>query len=287
MNEHQTPLSIHLKEKHLWKDLFFLFALWSYVIFVESNSQFFLIKLMALVASLEFLSFLSFHLFGKEKSLLLQGFLGGLISSTTVFIQLNFDEKFSQTDNFTIARSMLLAICAMIIECMIILIAYLTHIPSNFILPFTIYLIIILGSIFFLKIKSKNNSKPIEEKIHSLAIDDPINWINVFKFASYVALLKYLFSLSQEFPLIPKKLGVFLASLFEAHAVLAVSLLERATNAKESELFIILILILAGSTLSKLYFVLKGSVLKTKRLVILPMFIALLFSILTFYFVVN
>ncbi len=284
MNEHQTPLLQHFREKHFWKDVFFLMMLCSFVVFLNTNNPFVLLfKLMAIVASLEFISFLSFHLIGKEKSLLLQGFLGGMISSTTVFLQLNYDKKFSDTDSNVLARSELLAICAMILECIIIMLVFPGDLPFKFILPFVIYLLVITVSIFFLKLKANKNLNTTQPTAQSLEIDDPIRWVNVLKFALYVTVLKYFLNFSNHFLYLPKKLSIFIASIFEAHAVLAVSISGLSNNLDEREILTIVILILAGSSISKMYFVLTGSVLKSKRLVMVPMMISFLLASLALY----
>jgi len=283
MSEHQTPLFIHVKEKHFWKDVIFLFALWAFVVLLKSNNQIILLlKLIAITASLEFISFLSFHLFGKEKSLLLQGFLGGVISSTTVFIQLNYDKKFSLTNAHLLACSELIAICAMIIECIIILFAFPQNVSFKYILPFIIYLLVIVVSIISLKRSSNKLPNKTQSHSQSLEIDDPIKWMNVLKFAFYVAALRYFLSFSKNFLFVPQKLSIFIASIFEAHAVLAVSISNLTLNYNGEDIFIIIILILAGSSISKLYFVLTGPVLKSKRLVVLPILAAFAFSLLSF-----
>ena len=92
----------------------------------------------------------SWHLMSNKNSLLLQGFLGGFISSTTVFMQLNYDLKFKSIDKYIRAQALLLAICSMLIESILIVIIVTTNFSIKMLIPLIVMLICIALSIFVL-----------------------------------------------------------------------------------------------------------------------------------------
>ena len=87
--QHNTPLSTHFKDKHIWFDIAVLAA------FFVIAHYFPILKIVPLVGSLELFSFFCFHLLAKRSRFQLQGFLGGFISSTAVFLQTLNESKFS------------------------------------------------------------------------------------------------------------------------------------------------------------------------------------------------
>lgn len=285
MSTSATPLSFHFKQKHFWFDIVVLLVLWILVFTTPQTYHFytelpfgFLLKIIALVASLEFISFLSFHFFGTKSSLLLQGLLGGFISSTTVFVQLNYDNNFKYTNENILSIALLMAICSMLIECLLILATIPSDFKTIYFLPFGIMLFLLICSIIFLYFTNKSTYIP-QSEIVDLKIEDPITWKKVLLFSGYIVLLKYILIILKKFADIPFIVGSFLASLFEAHAVLAVNATNFTKYTSVEDINSILLVILIGSLVSKIFFVLRGEVLDKKRLVILPILISLSITI--------
>ena len=286
MRTSSTPLSFHFKQKHFWFDVTLLFILWILVFIAPQTYHFFaelplgfLLKIIALVASLEFISFLSFHLFGTKSSLLLQGLLGGFISSTTVFVQLNYDKNFEHTNENILSIALLMAICSMLIECLLIIATISPHFTAIYFVPFGLMLFLLFCSITFLYFTRSKNHLP-QSELAELEIEDPIIWKKVLLFSGYIVLLKYILIVLQKVAGIPIIVGSFLASLFEAHAVLAVNATNFTEQVSIGEINSTMLVILVGSLVSKIFFVLKGKVLEKKRLVIVPVSISLVMTIL-------
>jgi uncharacterized membrane protein (DUF4010 family) len=280
MSEHETPLRKHILGLHLWKDILFLLSLWLLVtITPTSHWVYFIIKIMALIATLEFTSFISFHFMSMKKSLLFQGFMGGFVSSTMVFIQLNYDNKFINLSDSTISQALLLAICSMLIECLIIIFSISPTITLPLLLPFLSALFIIIISIFFIN-KMKIHKNHVTQEIDFLELDDPIVWKKVLKFTAYIAALKYLLLFSRQIIGYPKQLGIFLVSLLESHAVLAVTVSEYTYTPPIQDVLLTMWLILLGSMISKMFFIFRGKVLKSKSYMIFVMSLSLVASAL-------
>lgn len=282
MGKHQTSLLSHFKEKHLWIDVAALVVLWIVSIYFISDIWLkFFLKITALIATLDIVAFFSFHLLGKKNSLLLQGLLGGFISSTTVFVQLNNDKKFLTAESSVLSQAMLIANSAMLLECILILVTLSVNFSLLMLLPFIYSLVVMFGAILTLRVMKKDlptHISPILESIH-FENDDPIKWSKVIKFSIYIAGLKYLLLLSQNINGISKELGIFLTSLLEAHAILAISIIDLGSEVTMATFWFTMVLIICGSTVSKIVIVLKGSILKNKTLVIVPLFLSLILTI--------
>lgn len=90
-----TNLSSIWKNSDFWWDSLLLLVMWSAVFFLPDHIYkvpvAIILKVVALVASLEMISFLAYQFVDKKNGLFLQGFLGGFASSTTVFVQITQD----------------------------------------------------------------------------------------------------------------------------------------------------------------------------------------------------
>lgn len=280
MKNHQTPLALHLRQKHTWFDLLLLALLWGLVFVIPENfwhykgfSLAFFVKITALVASLEVISFISFHLLSGKTSLLLQGFLGGFVSSTTVYVQLNYDKRFENIEETLIAEALLMAICSMLIECLLIVLSISPSFHFLMLLPFGVMLFFIMLSFFILVLRKKKHNSLVDG-LNDLEIDDPIVWKKVCFFSAYIAFLKLTMILLHEFTNIPVIAATFLASLFEAHAILAVNAANFSKETNLWDMHFIMLVILTGSLISKMFFVLKGNVLSQKRLILIPVIVS-------------
>jgi uncharacterized membrane protein (DUF4010 family) len=279
--KHPTPLSIHLKDRHLWFDTFVLVILWILVLIKPFSIDAFILvnKVLAIVATLELVSFLLFHLLGHKKSLLLQGFIGGFISSTAIFMQLNFDKRFAHTDQIFIAQALILANCSMLIECILIAAALSTDFSFLMLLPFFTMLFSLFIAHLVLNYFKSNEATDNEKNI-SLEADHPILWKKVMLYSFYISILKFIFGLIHNYSKSSDFVATFLASLLEAHAILAVVVTNNLSISDFPQFLKMVGIILIGSTLSKLFFVLRGKNLKRKSFVILPMMLSLVLALI-------
>ncbi len=125
VNEDRKPnISSVWKNSDFWWDSLLLLVMWSAVFFlpdlIYKVPVAIILKVVALVASLEMISFLAYQFVDKKNGLFLQGFLGGFASSTTVFVQITQDHRFSKFPVNTITSILLFATLAMLIETLII-----------------------------------------------------------------------------------------------------------------------------------------------------------------------
>jgi uncharacterized membrane protein (DUF4010 family) len=232
------------------------------VLFVGA-AYFPLLKIVPLVASLELLCFFSFHLLAKRNRFQLQGFLGGFISSTAVFLQILNDNKFSSTSERDLLLTLFLALCAMLLECLFIIFFLAEKLPFIYYLPFITQLTFFTIAILYVNVSSSsrfaiNNIADSTPDIELLN-DHPIIWKNVAKLSILI------FSIITAMHFIGSELGLsrgistLFISLFEAHAILASVMTEWSLQSQSIDLMKLFFLILLGNTLSKSYLALKGS----------------------------
>lgn len=273
--EHKTPLISHFKQKHIWLDIGLLAVLFIVASYIP------LLKIVPLVASLELFSFFSFHLFAKRNSLKLQGFLGGFISSTAVFLQILYDKKFTSLHSQDVILTLLLALCAMLLECVFILFFSSTQLPLLYYLPFFLQLSFFIVVFFLVQsyLWSKNIIPHNPEMNIELLIDHPIIWKNVVKLSVFIiALVSIMHFIGDNFGL-SREISTLIISFFEAHAVLAATMFQWSLDQKNIELLQLIFLILLGNTLSKSYLVYKGNNLAKKWTFIVLMFASLAISV--------
>jgi uncharacterized membrane protein (DUF4010 family) len=240
-----------------------------------------LLKIVPLVASLELFSFFSFHIFAKRSSLKLQGFLGGFISSTAVFLQILYDKKFASLHSQDVMLTLLLALCAMLLECVFILFFFSTQLPLIYYLPFFLQLGFFIVVLFLVQgyLRSRNISPENPEMDIELLIDHPIIWKNVAKLSVFIiALVSIMHFIGDKFGL-SREISTLIISFFEAHAVLAATMFQWSLDQENIELLQLIFLILLGNTLSKSYLAYKGNNLIKKWPFIILMFASLVTSV--------
>ena len=275
--EHNTPLTYHFKDKHIWFDMALLAAL-----FVVA-AYFPILKIVPLVASLELFSFFSFHLLAKRSRFQLQGFLGGFISSTAVFVQMLFDNKFASISERDLLLTLFFALCAMLLECLFIIFFLAENVSFIYYLPFITQLIFIAAAIIYVNISSSSRftkHDATDSKVEiELLNDHPIIWKNVAKLSILIFMFVYaMHYIGSEFGL-SRDISTLLISLFEAHAILASVMTEWTLQSQNFDLMKLLFLILLGNTLSKSYLAVKGSNLTQKWFFVAVMFGSLVASI--------
>jgi uncharacterized membrane protein (DUF4010 family) len=275
--DHNTPLTYHFKDKHLWFDMTLLAALFVVAAYVP------LLKIVPLVASLELFSFFSFHLLAKRSRFQLQGFLGGFISSTAVFLQVLNDSKFAATGQRDLLLTLFFALCAMLLECLFIIVFLSDELPFVYYIPFILQLMCFGLAILYLNVESDSrfSSNQTADPVVDIELlnDHPIIWKNVAKLSALIFVIIYaMHFVGSEFGL-SRALSTFFVSLFEAHAILASVMTEWSLESKNVDLMKLFFLILLGNTASKSYLAYRGSNLAHKWFFVGVMLISLVVSL--------
>ena len=269
--QHNTPLSTHFKDKHIWFDIAVLAA------FFVIAHYFPILKIVPLVGSLELFSFFCFHLLAKRSRFQLQGFLGGFISSTAVFLQTLNESKFSSTNERELMLTLLFAICAMLLECLFIIFFLSDNTIYVYYLPFAVQLACIVLAIGYINTSSRFDKQAPSSTPADIELlnDHPIIWKNVAKLSLLIlALVAAMNFIGNDLGL-SKGLSTFAISLFEAHATLASVMTQWSMQSQSSDLMPLLFLILLGSTISKTFLAYKGPNLPKKRFFITIMLTSL------------
>ncbi|MGX9462349.1 DUF4010 domain-containing protein [Shewanella sp. A14] len=242
-----------------------------------------LLKIVPLIACLELFSFLSFHLLAKRSRFQLQGFLGGFISSTAVFIQVLNDKKFAFTSERDLLLTLLFALCSMLLESLFIMFFMGEQLPIKFYLPFVTQLLFFISMIIYIQTQSHLSflsNQPGQAAVEiELLIDHPINWKNVAKLSILILALVYAMHFIGSELGLSRGLSTLLVSFFEAHAILVSVMTEWSMKPDDIDLIILLLLILLGNTISKSYLVFKGNNFSHRWFFIAIMFLGFALSV--------
>ena len=259
--EHKTPLAYHFQHWHIWFDMGGMALLFVAAAYVP------LLKIVPLVASLELFSFFSFHLLAKSSRFQLQGFLGGFISSTAVFLQTLNDSKFAATSERELLLTLLFALCAMLLECLFIVFFLSENLPFVYYLPFIAQLIFFASTILYVGTNKSARfaGNPVGDSSVDIDLlnDHPIIWKNVVKFSLLILVIISVMRFAGSELGLPPGISTLIVSLFEAHAILA-SVMTEWSLQPDDQLLQLFFLILSGNTLSKSYLAYKGSNLPKK-----------------------
>ena len=272
--EHNTPLASHFKDKHIWFDMGVLAA------FFVIAHYFPLLKIVPLIGSLELFSFFAFHILNKRSRFQLQGFLGGFISSTAVFLQALNESKFSSTSERELLLTLFFAVCAMLIECLFIIFFLSEDTPFLYYLPFAMQLACMGAAILYVSysprfVRQTPASIPADIELLN---DHPIIWKNVAKLSILILVLVAVMNFIGNELGFSQGLSTFIVSLFEAHAILASVMTQWGEAPQGFDLLGLLLLVLLGSTVSKSYLAYKGRNLARKRRFIAIMLTSYLLS---------
>jgi uncharacterized membrane protein (DUF4010 family) len=258
---HNTQLTYHLKGTEFWFDTVILIALWSSTLFIPKELEIFpgatilsIIKIVALLASLQMMGFFAYHLAGKRAGLIIQGFLGGFVSSTMTYLQFTQQDEFAHHNRWTVSRALLLSTVAMLAECIFIILTLATHSTWPLTLPILTQLAIITLIVFLLP--ASTGSKASANK--KLIVDEPIIWKKVIYFALLILFLIYSMRFVSQHLSLNYMISAFFMSLFESHGVLAAAITEFNSNPTPHQGQIAVLVILLGNVLSKSFFVLRG-----------------------------
>lgn len=259
--KHNTQLTYHLKGTEFWFDTVILTALWSSTLFVSKEFEIFpgatilsIIKIVALLASLQMMGFFAYHLAGKRAGLIIQGFLGGFVSSTMTYLQFTQQDEFAHHNRWTVSRALLLSTVAMLAECIFIILTLANHSTWPLILPILTQLAIITLIVFLLPASTGSQASANKK----LIVDEPIIWKKVIYFALLILFLIYSMRFVSQHLSLNYMISAFIMSLFESHGVLAAAITEFNSNATHNQGQIAVLVILLGNVISKSFFVLRG-----------------------------
>lgn len=274
---HTTPLSYHFKQRHFWFDIAVLALLFIVAAYVP------ILKIVPLVACLELFSFFCFHLLAKGGRFQLQGFLGGFVSSTAVFVQALNDKKFAATSSRDLLQTLLLAVCAMLTECLFILYFLTSELPFIYYVPVLTQLLFFAGAVPYVnklaQLPKDAHEDTGETSDFDMLIDHPIVWKNVAKLALIILTLVSVMHFIGNNLGFSRDISTLLVSLFEAHAILASVVTEWSLDPHTIDLLKLVFVVLLGNTLSKSYLAFKGRNLQQKRFFVLVMVGALVLSL--------
>jgi uncharacterized membrane protein (DUF4010 family) len=287
MTKHSTPMHQHIKEKHLWLDISLLILLWMTAILLPKNIAIgdylklhLIFKLISLFATLELMSFLLFHFTSGHRGLLLQGLLGGFISSTATYLQLLGNEKFSSTNVHSTLNALLLAKIAMLIEAIMIVTALSNGETILLLTPFLLQLCFLFFALIWNIWRDSKLNHVKNISIH-VEFDHPIIWKNVIRLSGLILFLVTSMHYLEEYFNLSEYYSAFIISLFEAHSVLASVLIKsqsmKQTLVNQAWLFT---LILLGSTISKSFLILRSQYFTKKRKLVLILFSSILAPII-------
>jgi uncharacterized membrane protein (DUF4010 family) len=281
---HATQLLSHFKQKHTWLDIIGLVLVWSLALKVPAEVNIILtipfatiLKISALVATLELMAFFLFHLFSRKNSLLIQCFLGGFISSTLVFLKIVSENNSHIKINRVTQIALLLTMLAMTIESLTIIMLLHPHDFWPIAVPFlTQLLLLLLLLIIFHVVKIKSLKNSLAPSTISLPeYDHPILWKNVAKFSLIMLVLIYVMRFLNQFLTFPAFISSMIVAMFEAHGALV------AADSLPSYHHSILA-ILIGSNLSKILILLKLKDPQLKKFLIFSIFGITTFCLVVF-----
>lgn len=279
----ETPLTKHLRDTAFWFDLSVLAILWLLVLYVPKDFFLFnhsslvdVLKIVALIASLEVLGFFSCHLMGNRAGLLLQGFLGGFVSSTMTYLRFTKNQDLKDKHARTISRALILSTIAMLIEGIFIVVAINPY-AAKIIRPLIVQIVILMIAVFMIK----RPPGAINTQVTKIEIEEPIIWKKVLYFSTFIISLIFLMRfISEQFSL-PYHWTSFLISLFESHAVLAAAMTEFQSIHEIREAQLIIVLVLTGNVLSKTIFILKADNKAIRSPLLISLYSSLLLAVLS------
>lgn len=277
MNKRKN-LTDHLKETEFWFDLILLGFLWLGVNLLPENLELYagiklsyILKIVALVSSLEAISFFSILFLGKRAGLMLQGFVGGFVSSTMTYLRFTRNSEMSLFSSALKTRALLYSTIAMLLEGVLIILAVL---PQSYLLclPFLTQALILFICSRLIKPQAQDL---LPFKDEHVLIKEPIIWKKVFYLSSLIFTLIYVMELLNSKLSLSLFWSSLVISLFEAHAVLIAGLSQFKQQENFAELSALILAILTGNVISKSYFILRAKDKKIKTRMLLYLFSSL------------
>lgn len=268
----------------VWFDVAALVALWIVILVIpqglleyQNISLLTILKIVALIATLEAIAFFAQNFLGVHAGTLIQGLVGGFISSTMTFVIFTQNSKHANLPTSTVSRALLLSTIGMLVECVLIVNTIVPNSTHILLRPLLVQIMLILLFVAATGIGKRNAPVKRDEDFKELALKEPINWKKVGSFAVLILGLILLMRILSSTLALPTSWSAFLLSLFEAHGVLTAALSENLT-AEISYLLDIVLVIQLGNVISKCFLVIKGKNAKIRRPIIATLSISLLLS---------
>jgi uncharacterized membrane protein (DUF4010 family) len=169
-----------------------------------------LVLVVFVLASLQLISYFLTQVLGEKTGMMLTGFLGGLVSSTSVF--LNLSEKKDGHASLKAAAAVL-ATVAMLLEAYILLLVFSRELVIQF--GFTLLVMIFVGFLvaYRLGLNRSKDSMPMKKKKY-------LDFSSTIKMAFFISLVLFSISATKKWAGTEATLFLsFLSGLFELHGV--------------------------------------------------------------------
>ena len=208
--------------------------------------------LIATIAAIQFVGYISIQLFGERFGLALNGFLSGLISSTAFFAILSDTIRNHPHSIPSIIASAILATLAMLLDIMLIV-----FVASPTLLIYIIWPMVAMfatGTIFsVILLHFQNNKKHIQ-----VTSSSPLNLISIIRTSIFIGLILIIIAIAQRYTGTNGVLLVaFFGGLVEIHGItLATALLYLGNEIKISDASLVIYIAILASFISK--FILLG-----------------------------
>ena len=203
--------------------------------------------LLTTIAAIQFGGYVAIHLFGERLGIAFTGFLGGLVSSTAVFVQL--PDTLKKHPEFTIAimASCILAIIATLVEVIIIIFVASPTLLIDMIFP--IASMVVVGALFtilLLYYQKATIVKPVR-------VLNPISLTSIIRTSLFIGLMLILIAIAKRFISIKGILFIsFLGGLFQIQGIsLATALLYLGHQLSSHDVTLVIYIAILASFISK------------------------------------
>lgn len=276
-------VSFNLKNTKFWLDITLLGLIWILALVVPAEytileliSWATLLKIMALLATIEVVGFFALFFLDERSSIMVQGFFGGFVSSTATFLHFTQQDEFKSNHPRSVSRALLLSTVAMLIEGLFFILTINPHNALQLSRPFLVQLIILLLMVILLKSQKFPEQQSGDNK---MKLKEMIIWRNVVKFSLFLITLIYGMRFLSDNLSIPPIWSSFLLSLFEAHGVLVAAITEYGRPEDQTTVQGIIMAILIGNVLSKTFFILRGKNKTIRGPVLFSLYLSLILAL--------
>ena len=203
--------------------------------------------LLTTIAAIQFGGYVAIHLFGERLGIAFTGFLGGLVSSTAVFVQLPDTLRKHSEFTLTIMASCILATIATLVEVIIIIFVASPSLLINIIFP--ISSMIVVGALFIILLLYYQKVTIV----HSVRLSNPISLTAIVRTSFFIGLMLILIAIAKRFISIKGILLVsFLGGLFQIQGIsLATALLYLGKQLSVHDVRLVIYVAILASFISK------------------------------------
>ena len=205
--------------------------------------------LIATIAAIQFVGYVTIHLFGERFGMALTGFFSGLVSSTALFATL--PDMLRAHPQFILATiaSAIFATVAMLVDIMIIIL-----VASPSLLAFIIWPMIAMALVGVISAIVLLHYQKIKKHI-SPPLSNPINLLSILRTSLFIGLILVLIAVAKRYVGTDGILLIsFFGGLFEIHGIsLATALLYLGDKLKISDARLVLYVAIWASFVSKIF----------------------------------